>query len=115
MPLAARQRAPRGGREAMRGRILLASATLALLTLVWSAPAALAAPGDQDDRQSTAEVAPVRSAAQPGNDQNQDDQNQETETETPTPKPPKPEPPTPSNPPTLTSKPQPKPIEQPKP
>jgi hypothetical protein len=33
----------------MRGRTLLAGTTLALLTLLWSAPAALAAPHDQDE------------------------------------------------------------------
>lgn len=44
----------------MRGRTLLASTTLALLTVVWSAPAALAAPNDSDEPQPPSSTAPAR-------------------------------------------------------
>jgi hypothetical protein len=71
----------------MRGRTLLAGTTLALLTLLWSAPAALAAPSDQDEPQPPTSAASDHPGSQQGSNKNQD---RETETPTPTPKPPKP-------------------------
>lgn len=89
----------------MRGRTFLAGTTLTLLTLLWSAPAALAAPSDQDDPKPPPSAAPARPAPQQSSDQGQ---------EQPVPKP-QPNPaqePKPSEPP---PKPLPKPVEQPKP
>ncbi|WP_028924777.1 hypothetical protein [Pseudonocardia acaciae] len=93
----------------MRGRTLLASTTLALLTVVWSAPAALAAPNDSEEPKPPASSAPARphTQQQPGAD-----------TETPAPKPaPKPaeQPKTTEAPKPSEAKPLPAPVQKPSP